>query len=134
MRWSDAGIRHLGWYCDFDFRARVALAPYIQCASGALTPFAHTLQTKLSRPPATIEDLSLDTGAVIANAKRKDGFAVIDFCFDMPRSGVPAGVPECFPCNLIQVVTYQRRQSPGLTFDDDPVGGPAWAGLSEFLS
>src|SRR6267142_1226874 len=77
----------------------------------------------------------LDTGTVIANAKCKDGFAVIDFCFDMPRLGVPASVPECFPCNLVHVVTYQGRQSAGLTFDDHPVGGPVRAvGLSEFLS
>jgi hypothetical protein len=52
----------------------------------------------------------------------------------MPGVGVPVSVPECFPCNLVHVVTHQRRQSSGLTFDDDPVGGPVRAGLSEFLS
>ena len=53
------------------------------------------------------ETLLDENDAVISDAQGKESVAVVNFGFDAPRLCMPARVPECFPCHLVQVVTYQ---------------------------
>src|SRR5271156_5489524 len=109
-------------YCrgdrQFQLRARTYFAPKLQACTDFLCALAYSAYTPVSGLRAGLQNLGVDSLAIIPDTQSKLILIVLDFHLDVTGSGVQKRISDCLAGNLVDLFLKRQRQILFPSFDD----------------
>jgi hypothetical protein len=107
-----------GWNGQLNLRTGAGLAPKIQFGVNPLGALTHASQSPVPGDSAFLQQLGIDTCAVVTNAETKHLVIVSDLHFNSSGMRVPKSVSQEFERNPADLIIGSWRQGSSLSLLD----------------